>query len=94
MASYLPIFCLIILAFLFAALSFAASGLMAPKRKSAAKIAPYECGIVPTREPAERFPVRFYLVAMIFIVFDIEVIFVFPWALISQELSTYELVEM
>ena len=42
--------------------------------------APYECGIVPGREPPERFPVRFYLVAMIFIVFDIEIIFLYPWA--------------
>ncbi len=94
MANYLPILILIVLAFLFASLSFAASGLLAPKRKTAAKIAPYECGIVPTKEPAERFPVRFYLVAMIFIVFDIEVIFVFPWALAAKELSTFGLVEM
>ncbi|MEY2417938.1 MAG: NADH-quinone oxidoreductase subunit, partial [Actinomycetota bacterium] len=80
MADYLPLLLMFILATLFAFASFIASGLLAPKRPTIAKEAPYECGIVPSREPAERFPVRFYLVAMIFIVFDIEVIFLFPWA--------------
>ena len=47
---------------------------------TAAKLAPYECGIVPDREPPQRFPVRFYLVAMIFIIFDIEIVFLYPWA--------------
>src|SRR4051794_23048111 len=80
MADYLPILCLLVLAVLFAALSFVASTLFAPRRSTPAKEAPYECGIVPTREPSERFPVRFYLIAMIFIIFDIEIIFIYPWA--------------
>jgi NADH-quinone oxidoreductase subunit A len=83
-----------ILATIFAAASFVASGLLAPKRPTIAKEAPYECGIVPSREPAERFPVRFYLVAMIFIVFDIEIVFVYPWAVIFDKLGTFGLVEM
>jgi NADH-quinone oxidoreductase subunit A len=49
---------------------------------------------VPSREPAERFPVRFYLVAMIFIVFDIEIVFVYPWAVIFDKLGLFGLVEM
>ena len=49
-------------------------------RPSAAKEAPYECGIVPSREPPERFPVSFYIVAMLFIMFDIEIIFLYPYA--------------
>ncbi|MEY2418061.1 MAG: NADH-quinone oxidoreductase subunit, partial [Actinomycetota bacterium] len=64
------------------------------QRMTAAKLAPYECGIVPDREPSERFPVRFYLVAMIFIVFDIEIIFLYPWAVLFDRLGTYGLVEM
>ena len=80
MAQYLPIVLLMILAILFGALSFAASRLLAPRRPSSAKEAPYECGIVPTREPPERFPVSFYIVAMLFIMFDIEIIFVYPYA--------------
>ena len=94
MADYLPVFTLLVLAGLFAGLSFVASGLLAPKRPTAAKSAPYECGIVPTREPAERFPVRFYLVAMIFIIFDIEIIFLYPWAVIFRRLELFGLVEM
>jgi NADH-quinone oxidoreductase subunit A len=94
MQNYLPLFCLLVLGVLFALLSFVASSLLAPQRKNPAKTAPYECGIVPTLEPPERFPVGFYLVAMIFIVFDIEVIFVFPWALIFGQLTYFGLVEM
>ncbi|HZN16410.1 MAG TPA: NADH-quinone oxidoreductase subunit A [Acidimicrobiales bacterium] len=94
MADYLPILTLLVLAGLFAGLSFFASGLLAPKKPTAAKSAPYECGIVPTREPAERFPVRFYLVAMIFIIFDIEIIFLYPWAVIFRRLELFGLIEM
>ncbi|MGH9172415.1 MAG: NADH-quinone oxidoreductase subunit A [Acidimicrobiales bacterium] len=92
--SYLPIFFMIVLGIAFAALSFVASKLMAPQRPTAAKEAPYECGIVPTHETSRRFPVRFYLVAMIFIIFDIEVIFLFPWAVVYNELGTFGLVEI
>ena len=70
------------------------SKLVSPKRPSAAKSAPYECGIVPRQEPPERFPVRFYLVAMIFIVFDIEIIFLYPYAVIHRELGLFGLSEM
>jgi NADH-quinone oxidoreductase subunit A len=92
---FLPILILLILGFLFAALSFVASALMAPrKRPTAAKTAPYECGIVPGIEPPTRFPVRFYLVAMIFIIFDIEIVFLYPWAVIFHQLGSFGLVEV
>jgi NADH-quinone oxidoreductase subunit A len=94
MDQYLPIFCLAVLATLFAALSVVASRLLAPRRPTRAKAAPYECGIVPTREPAERFPVRFYLVAMIFIIFDIEIVFLYPWAVVFRQLRVFGFVEM
>jgi NADH-quinone oxidoreductase subunit A len=94
MSDYLPILAMFVLATAFAALSFVASGLFAPRKPTAAKVAPYECGIVPTREPAERFPVRFYLVAMIFIIFDIEIIFLYPWAVIADRLQLFGLIEM
>ena len=81
MGQYLPLVVLLVLAILFGALSFAASRLLAPRRPSAAKEAPYECGIVPSREPPERFPVSFYIVAMLFIMFDIEIIFLYPYAI-------------
>jgi NADH-quinone oxidoreductase subunit A len=96
MDQYLPLLVLLILATLFAGLSFVASSLLGPRRQpNAAKDAPYECGIIPDREPAERFPVRFYLVAMIFIIIDIEIIFLYPWAVIfRRDLGTYGLWEM
>jgi NADH-quinone oxidoreductase subunit A len=57
-------------------------------------LAPYECGIVPESEPPQRFPVRFYLVAMIFVIFDIEVVFMYPFAVVFRQLGTFGLVEI
>ncbi len=94
MGQYLPVVVLFVLALLFAVVSRVASGIMAPRRPTPAKTAPYECGIVPSREPPERFPVRFYFVAMIFIVFDIEIVFLYPYAVIHRELGIFGLVEM
>ena len=92
---YLPILGLLILGVLFASGSFAASALLAPrKRPTEAKLAPYECGIVPEIEPPQRFPVRFYLVAMIFVIFDIEVVFMYPFAVVFRQLGIFGLVEV
>ena len=94
MEQYFGVAVMILLAIVFAALSFMASRMLGPKRPTAAKLAPYECGIVPTKEPPQRFPVRFYIVAMIFIVFDIEIVFLYPWAVIYGQLGRFGLVEM
>src|SRR5690606_22631390 len=75
-------------------LSLIASKLLAPSSSSAAKRAPYESGIVPGKGNPERFPVRFYLIAMIFIVFDIEIICLYPWAVIYRDLGVPGLVEV
>ncbi len=91
LGQYLPLAILMILAAVFVAGSLVTNQLLAPNRKTAAKLAPYECGIVPTREPPERFPVKFFLVAMSFIVFDIEIIFLFPWATIYRSLGAHGL---
>ena len=95
MDQYLPIVLLFALGVVFAAASFLASDLLGPRKKpSAAKIGPYECGIVPDREPPSRFPVRFYLVAMIFIIFDIEIVFLYPWAVVFRQLRAFGLIEV
>ena len=94
MEQYLPILLLIVVVALFAGGSVAASRALGPKRRTAAKEGPYESGIVPRFSPAARFPVRFYLVAMIFIIFDIEVIFLYPWAVMYHQLGTFGLAEM
>lgn len=92
LGQYLPILALLVLGVLFAAISFAASGLLAPRRTTSAKRAPYECGIEPLQDTPDRFPVRFFLVAMIFIVFDIEIVFLYPWATIFRQLGLFGLV--
>lgn len=89
MGQYLPIFAMLVLAIIFAAVSRVVSQLLAPRRPSEAKSSPYECGIVPDQGPPERFPVKFFLVAMIFIVFDIEIIFLFPFAVVFRSLGGY-----
>jgi len=90
-AQYLPILVMLVLAIVFAALSRVASRLLGPRNPTVAKSAPYECGIVPEREPPQRFPVKFFLVAMIFIVFDIEIVFLFPWAVVYRSLGPFGL---
>ena len=94
MIHYLPLVTLLVLAVIFGVISALASRLLAPRRPTDAKFAPYECGIVPRKDPPERFPVRFYLVAMIFIIFDIEIIFLYPWAVIYRGLGPFGLWEM
>jgi NADH-quinone oxidoreductase subunit A len=94
MADYLPILVMVALVVAFASASFAASLLLAPRRPNAAKQAPYECGIVPEEEPAERFPVKFYLVAMSFIVLDVEIVFLYPFATVFRGLGLYGLLAM
>jgi NADH-quinone oxidoreductase subunit A len=89
MGQYLPVVALTVLGVLFGALSFVASRLLAPRRPSVAKEAPYECGIVPSREPPERFPVSFYTVAMLFVMFDIEIVFLYPYAVSHGELGVF-----
>ena len=95
MDDYLPIVVLFVLGVLFAACPSSPPGSWRPaEAPTAAKLAPYECGIVPDGEPPQRFPVRFYLVAMIFIIFDIEIVFLYPWAVIFRELRTFGLIEV
>ncbi len=95
MDQYLPILGMLILGGIFAAGSFVASALLAPRREySDAKVAPYECGIVQEVEAPTRFPVRFYLVAMIFVIFDIEIVFLYPFAVEFHALGRFGVVEI
>jgi NADH-quinone oxidoreductase subunit A len=78
----------------FAAIAITLSSLLGPKSPSATKSQPYECGIVPAETARRRLPVGFYLTAMLFIVFDVEAIFVYPWAVILRDLKFQGLLEM
>ncbi len=94
LAGYVPVLILVLLGIGLSLLLTAVSSLFGPRRPTPAKLAPYECGIVPTTPARQRFPVKFYLMAMLFIVFDIEVIFLYPWAVQLRALGRFGLIEM
>ena len=94
MSDYLPILVMSALVVAFVMVSFVVSQLLAPSRPNSAKQAPYECGIVPEGDTTERFPVKFYLVAMSFIVLDVEIVFLYPFATVFRELGVFGLVAM
>ena len=71
-----------------------ATSLLGPKKKFAEKMEPFECGETQIVSPRQRFSVKFYLVAVLFILFDIEAVFLFPWAILYKKLGLFGLVEM
>ena len=85
LASYIPIAVIIILAAGFGFLIIGLGNLFGPRRKTARKVMPYESGMNPIGPGTRRIPVRFYLVAVLFILFDIEIIFIIPWAVILRQ---------
>ncbi len=91
---YLPIGILILLAAAFAGGSVLLSSLVGPRRPTPEKSAPYECGVTPVGSARDRFSVRFYLVATLFIVFDVEIVFLYPWAVIYRSLGWFGFWEM
>ena len=93
---YVPIVGLLILGALFALFSVSIAPIVGPKRYNRAKLEAYECGIEPAPQPigGGRFPVKFYLTAMLFIIFDIETIFLYPWAVSFDALGLFGFVEM
>jgi len=91
LADYLPIAIMLLLVIAFAGASISLGNVLAPRRPIPEKLAPYECGIVPEVEPSQRFPVKFYLVAMLFVIFDIEIIFLFAWAVRFRQLGWFGL---
>jgi NADH-quinone oxidoreductase subunit A len=96
LSTYVPIVGLFALAAGFALFSVAVAPLVGPRRFNRAKLDAYECGIEPVDQPLTggRFPVKFYLTAMLFIVFDIEIVFLYPWAVDNDRLGVFGLVEM
>ena len=103
MKLYIPILVLAVVALGFAVFSVAVGTFVAgPKRWNKAKLESYECGIEPSSQPGnapsagsgQRFPVKYYLTAMLFIVFDIEIVFLYPWAVTFNKLGSFGLVEM
>jgi NADH-quinone oxidoreductase subunit A len=92
--SYLPILTLVVIALAFGCGATIFSRLIGEKKPSEVKLAPYECGMPPVGSARERFSVKFYIIAMLFIVFDIEVVFMYPWAVMFKRLGMFGFVEM
>ena len=87
---YLPVLLQIIVANGFAVSALLVSALLGKTgRRTPAKDLPYECGMIPQGEGAPRFSVKFYLVAMLFILFDLEIVFMYPWAVVYKEAITH-----
>ena len=94
LADYFPILIFLALALGFALVTIVLSSLLGRKRPTLTKLMPYECGVDPFGTARQRFSVRFFLVAMLFIVFDIEAVFLYPWAVIYRDLKLFGFVEM
>jgi NADH-quinone oxidoreductase subunit A len=92
--AYIPIllFLLVAIGFAIALLWFAWT--ISPSRYNRVKLEPYECGIEPQTDARDRYSIRYYLVAMLFVIFDIETVFLYPWAVIMDELLLFGLIEM
>ncbi len=93
-AAFIPILIMVIVALGFAGGTLLASHFLGRRVNDPAKAAPYECGVTPVGTARERFHTRFYLVAMLFIVFDIETVFIYPWAVVYKQLAIFGLIEM
>ena len=92
--NYIPLLLMLAVVMLLAGGMLFVSYIIGRHRPPVSKLSPYECGIRPTGDARQRFSVKFYLVAMIFILFDVEVVFLYPWAVIFRELKMFGFVEM
>ena len=93
-ANYVPIFIFIAVAFAIPAVTLLVAKLVRPEAPSQSKLMPYECGITPMDSARGRYTVRFYIVAILFVVFDVETIFLFPWAVQFRALGVFGLAEI
>ena len=92
--AYIPIFIFLLVAIGFACVTLVLSQLVSSKKYNKVKLEPYECGIEPQTDARDRYSVRYYLVAMLFVIFDVETVFMFPWAVIFDKLLLFGLIEM
>ena len=94
MNEYIPVLIMLLLAAATAVGMLVATTLIGPKKEFADKMEPFECGESPIVSPKQRFSVKFYLVALFFVIFDIEAVFVYPWAVLFRDLGLFGFIEM
>jgi NADH-quinone oxidoreductase subunit A len=92
--NYVPLFIFLVVAFLVAAGTIVVASIIRPNNPNKIKNSPYECGIDPVDNARKRYTIRFYIVAILFVVFDVETIFLFPWAVQFKLLGMFGFVEM
>ena len=92
--AYIPVMLFVLVAICFAIFTLVLAGLVNTSRYNKVKLEPYECGIEPDTDARGRYSVRYYLIAMLFVIFDVETVFMFPWAVIMDELALFGLIEM
>ena len=93
-SAYIPIAIFVAVATGFALFTLVFSSLLHSEKYNKVKLEPYECGIEPTTGARDRYSIRYYLVAMLFVIFDVETVFMFPWAVIFDKLLLFGLIEM
>ncbi len=94
LATYIPILIFILVALSLPVVGLVVGRLLRPSRPHATKLMPYECGVDPEGDARDRISVRFYIIAILFVVFDVETIFLFPWAIIYRRLALFGFIEM
>ena len=94
MIGYIPIFLFIGIAFAFPIVTLLAAKLVRPNTGGEGKLTPYECGVDPDSSARQRYAIRYYVVAILFVIFDVETVFLFPWAIIYKQLALFGLLEM
>ncbi len=92
--NYIPIVLLLIIALAFPVAALTVAGFIRRSVFDKAKLMPYECGVDPAGDARDRYSVRYYIIAMLFLIFDVETVFLFPWAVIYDRLAIFGLVEI
>ncbi|NOZ25786.1 MAG: NAD(P)H-quinone oxidoreductase subunit 3 [Nitrospirae bacterium] len=93
-SSYLPVLIFLVISLAFGLGALIMGSMFRLKRPYMEKLMPYESGITPVGEPRYRFSIRFYVIAMLFVVFDVEVIFLYPWAVVFDKIGLFAFIEM
>ena len=93
-SNYLPVLIILIVTSLIGLSALLLGILVRPKRSYSIKLSPYESGNLPVGEPRDKFSVRFYIIAMLFVVFDVEAVFLYPWAVAYDKIGLYGFIEM
>jgi len=92
--NYLPVLVFVVLGIVFGVVPLIAGFVLAPNRPDSAKLAPYECGFEAFEDSRMKFDVRYYLVAILFIIFDLEIAFLFPWAVVLDDIGMFGFIAM